>query len=100
MVPDPELQLSSPYDDLDVDVRAGRVPPRVRQRLLDDAVGGEVDSCRQRDDLALQDQPDVRAGVARSVDQLGELVETGLRRPVGLARRRPRAGLPAAGGSR
>ena len=85
VVPDPELQRVLSVGHLDVDVCAGRVPPCVRQRLLDDAVGGEIDACRQRDDLALQDEPDVPAGVARRVDQLGEPVETRLRRAVGLA---------------
>ena len=36
-------------------------------------------------DLALQDEADVRAGVARRVDQLRELVEARLRRALGVA---------------
>ena len=71
--------------DLDVDVRPRRVAPRVRQRLLDDPIRGEVDPRGQRHDLALQDEADVRAGVARRVDELGELVETRLRRTLGVA---------------
>ncbi len=62
-----------------------RVAPCVRQRLLDDAVGGEIDARRQRHNLALQDEPDVRTCVARSVDELGKLFETRLGRTVGLA---------------
>ena len=37
------------------------------------------------DDLALEDEPDARAGVARSVHELRELVETWLRRTFGVA---------------
>ena len=48
VVADAELHDALSVGHLDVDVRSGRVAARVRQRLLDDAIGGEVDACRQR----------------------------------------------------
>jgi hypothetical protein len=75
-----------PIRDLHVDVCPRRVPTSICQRLLDDAIRGEIDARRQGNDLSLQDQPDVGTGVARRVDQVVQPVEARLRRALGLAR--------------
>ena len=75
MVAHPEEQGVVAVRDLDVDVRSRRVAAGVGQRLLDDPVRGEVDARGQQDRLPLHDQADPRAGVARGVHELRQLVE-------------------------
>jgi hypothetical protein len=63
----------------------------VGERLLHDAVGGQLDAGIQRGDAPADDQARARSRrVARLVDQGEELLETGLRRP-----RRLRSGVLA-----
>ena len=85
VVPDAQVERLVAVGDLDVDVCARGVASCVRQRLLDDAVGGQIDTQGQAGDLALPDQADVRSGRLRLVDQVVELAESGLRCSVGLA---------------
>ena len=53
---------------------------RVRQALLDDAIGGQVDRAREREGLAVDVQPHGQAGAADLLEQGVEPVEPGLRR--------------------
>ena len=71
--------------DLDVDVCAGGVASRVRQRLLDDAVGGQIDAQREAGDRPFAYEADRCSGRLCLLDQVVELVESGLRCPVGSA---------------
>ena len=50
----------------------------VRQRLLHDPVGGQLDCRRQRSRRALDLERDLEAGRANLVDEAVELVEAGL----------------------
>src|SRR5262249_25068829 len=81
-VPDPQPQRVPAVVQLHIDRRARGVPAGVGERLLHDAVRGELDAGRQRHHVALQDQPGTAAGRgAGLVDQLVELRQAGLRGP-------------------
>ena len=77
--------------------RRACVAQHVGQRLLHEAVGGEVDTRRQAAAVALHPHVDLEAGAAGLLD---ELVEHG-RGPAAASRRRPRRGRAAgpAGGA-
>ena len=60
--------------------RPAGVLGRVRQRLLDDPVGGKIDAGRERDRLALHAQLDAQAAVAGAVGERLHRGEAGLRR--------------------
>jgi hypothetical protein len=60
-------------------VCGSRVFERVRQGLLHDPVGGEVDAGRQRSRLALDRELDRQPHSANLLDQLSQLGEAGLR---------------------
>ena len=64
---------------LDLDGRAGCVAAGVGQRFLDDAVGGKLDTRRQRPDLPGHDQAHRRSRRAGPTDQLVEAVQPRLR---------------------
>src|SRR6202042_1220591 len=69
---------------LDVDGGALRVPARVRQRLLDDAVGGQLDARVKRGHGTGDDEADARPrGVACLLEEVIELPQAGLGLPVG-----------------
>ena len=57
-----------------------RVLERVGQAFLDDAIGGEVDRPREREGLAVDVQPDGKAGAADLLQQRVEAVEARLGR--------------------
>ena len=68
---------------LDIDGGTGRVPSRVRERLLDDAVGDELDVWVEGDGRAAKDEPRrTTGGLSCFVDQVGHLVKTRLRSAV------------------
>jgi hypothetical protein len=72
---------------LHIDRRARRVPPCVGQRLLDDAVGGQLDPGVEGGGRAAQDEPGAgRRGVPGHVDELVELSQAGLGLPDGRVR--------------
>ena len=77
---------------------AAAVLERVGQRLLHDAVGGEVDAGRQLAPLAGHVQLDRQPGRAAALDQRAELVQRRLRRRARRPRRR-RAARRAGGAS-
>jgi hypothetical protein len=56
----------------------GRVPESVRQRLLHDPVGGQVDAWRQFSRLAFDRHSDRQSGGLHLVDQPVELLQGGL----------------------
>jgi hypothetical protein len=80
LVGDLEHDVVRPVADDHVRARAAGVLADVRQRLLHDAVGGEVDAGRQRPPLALDGEVDVQAGRADLLDQRIEAREARLRR--------------------
>ena len=93
---DPFARPSTVVEHLELDVvaavanrhprlRGPRVLERVRQRLLHDPVGGEVDAGRQRPRLALDRELDGQADAAHLLDQRVELCKAGLRPERGLA---------------
>jgi len=92
VVADPQPQQVTVVAQLDVDGRAGGVPPGVGQGLLHDAVGGQLHARIEPGDRTGHDQPDDGTrGLAGLVDQAAELRQARLRIPV-----RPRArGNPA-----
>ena len=65
---------------------------RVRQALLDDAIGGKVDPAREREGLAVDVQLGGQAGAADLVQQRVEAVETGLRNELDLVLVAPHCG--------
>ena len=86
-VPSPRSVISScssspPRVHAHLGVAAG-VLERVGQRLLHDAVGGEVDAGRQLARLAVDVQLDRQPGRAGALDQRAELVQRRLRRERG-----------------
>ncbi len=70
--------------EFDVD-RGGRgVPSGVGERLLDDAVGGQLNTGVQVTDRSVDDEPDAGLlGGAGLFDQRDELAQPGLGPPVG-----------------
>jgi hypothetical protein len=80
VVDDVHRELDDPVADGDVRLRRFRVLERVRERLLHDPVGREVEPGRQRRSHALDRQLDRQSGVANLLEQLGELLEPRLRR--------------------
>ena len=80
VVPHPHQQHVTRKPQLNVHRRAGRVPPGVGQRLLDDPVHGQLHAGVQRGHRAGDDQPDRGAGrVPALVQQLVELRQPRLR---------------------
>src|SRR5439155_3287562 len=79
VVADLELERRLPVADDDRRLRAPGVLERVRERLLHDPVGGEVDSRRQRCLLTLDPQLDRQARLAHLLDQRAERAEPRLR---------------------
>ena len=75
---DLELVASVAQDHLDPG--GASVAKRVRQRLLDDAVGGEVHARRQRRRLSLVADHDLEAAGAHGLGQLVDALEPRLRR--------------------
>jgi hypothetical protein len=87
VVADAQPQRVGRVAQLHVNRRPGGMPPRVGQRLLHDAVGGQLDAGVERRGRPGDDQPGPRhRGLPRGVDQLAELGEPRLRLP---ARPRP-----------
>ena len=82
-VGDRQLERVGAVAERDRGVRAAGVLDDVRQRLLHDPVGGQVDALRQRPRLALDGQLDADAGGAGALEQLVELAEPRLRRELG-----------------
>ena len=105
VVADPQLQRMVVVAELDIDRRARRVPPGVGERLLHDAVGGELDARVEVGDRAGDDEPGRVAAVASRAASISssELRQPGLRVPAATmapAPRRPRGARRAAAASR
>src|SRR5260370_7165963 len=75
---------------LDVHRGALGVPPGIGERLLHDAVGGELDAWVEGGHVSADDEADTRPrGVPCLVEQLVELLPAGLGLPVPSTRPRP-----------
>ena len=93
VVADPKPQRVIGVAQLDVDGRAGCVPPGVGEGLLHDPVGGQLHARIQPGRLAGHDEPDHAARcVPRAVHQVAQLRQARLRATV---RARPAAARPA-----
>jgi len=81
-VDDLQLELRGRPAHGDRGRRGAGVLDRIGERLLDDAVGGQVDAGRQRARLALDGERDGESGGARALDEAVELAHGRLRRAV------------------
>ena len=84
-VPDAHAERLVAVQQVDLDVRTRSVAPGIRQRLLDDPVRGQVDAQREPPDIPAPRDADIGSRRPRLVDQIVEVAEPGLGRPVGLA---------------
>jgi hypothetical protein len=75
VVADSNRQLVIEIVELDVDGGAGRVPSSVGQRLLDDAVSGELDPGIEWPDAAADDQTRGRTGCVAGVIVAGLAIQ-------------------------
>ena len=80
IVGDLELELVARVAHDDAGVGWASVLERVRERLLHDAVGGDVDARRQRRSVALDPQLDGQTGLAHMLNQPVEVAQARLRR--------------------
>jgi hypothetical protein len=77
VVGDLDLDRSRPVADNDVHPRRTGVLDDVRERLLQDSVGRDIDAWREGCPLTFNLQLDGHAGIPQRLDQGVDLVETG-----------------------